>query len=495
MNTPTNGSHYIQGAFIEGQGACLTSTDPVYLTTVWEGHHATEAEIIQAYESAKNALPAWSSLDAAQRAHYLIAFSNIVSKKRDELTLLIAQETGKPLWEAATEVSAVIGKTAISIDAYQKRCQETRTDSPDESACLRYKPYGVTAVLGAFNFPAHLSNGHIVPALLSGNTLLYKPSELTPAVAAFIMRCWHETGIPKGVINCLQGGAETGAHLLKLPLKGVYFTGSFATGQRIHQAFADRPDVILALEMGGNNPLILGEISNVEAAVYQTIVSAFITAGQRCTCARRLFIPDNSQGDVFLKQLIQATQTLLVGAYDAKPPVFMGSVIRHAHALAHIKKADALLAQGATALLPLALLKEKTGLLSPALFDMSKATDILDEELFAPLLQIYRYTRFEDAISGANHTRYGLAAGLLSDNKTQYELFYRHIQAGLINWNRPTTGASSRLPFGGVGSSGNHRPSAYFACDYTAYPVASLEHTQLTLPAQLLPGINTHAPL
>jgi succinylglutamic semialdehyde dehydrogenase len=135
------------------------------------------------------------------------------------------------------------------------------------------------------------------------------------------------------------------------------------------------------------------------------------------------------------------------------------------------------------------LLAEYTGLLSPGIMDMTRVTTPPDEELFAPFVQIYRYSHFEEAIELANQTRYGLAAGLLSDSEDHYRFFYQKIRAGLINWNRPTTGAASSLPFGGVGCSGNHRPSAYFAADYCSYPIASMEQPVLSAPAQLLPGI------
>jgi succinylglutamic semialdehyde dehydrogenase len=347
----------------------------------------------------------------------------------------------------------------------------------------------VIVVLGAFNFPAHLSNGHIVPALLAGNTVLYKPSEQTPAVAEFIMDCWHQSGIPAGVINCVQGDASCGSALLAHNIQGVYFTGSYATGLRIHQQFSGRPEVILALEMGGNNPLVIDEVSDIDAGVYQTILSSFMTSGQRCTCARRVMIPDSSFGDEFINRLIRATQALKVAPFDSTPEPFMGPVISYTQALKHVHSQKTLIESGGHALLAMNILAEYTGLLSPGIIDMTQATKTPDEEIFAPLMQVHRYTHFEQAIELANKTKYGLSAGLLSDNKAHYELFYQNIRAGLINWNRPTTGAASNLPFGGVGCSGNHRPSAYFAADYCAYPIASMEQPQLSRPNQLLPGI------
>ncbi|MDI9818412.1 MULTISPECIES: succinylglutamate-semialdehyde dehydrogenase [unclassified Legionella] len=481
--------HYIDGCWVHGEGEAFESRNPADGSSIWQGYHATEEEVTAACEAAHLALPYWSSLDFSTRSDYLLHFAGEIEAKRQELAYLIALETGKPLWEAHTEVSAVIGKVSLSIQAYQERNAQKQTQTPEANACLRYKPHGVVAVLGAFNFPAHLSNGHIVPALLAGNTVVYKPSELTPAVAQFIMQCWHESGLPKGVINCVQGGSDCGKILLSSDIQGVYFTGSYPTGKKIHQSFSGKPEVILALEMGGNNPLIVDNVKNVNAAVYHTLLSTMITSGQRCTCARRVFIPDTTAGDEFLSQFIEACKRIKIASFTSQPEPFMGPVIGPEHALMHLKAQQKLILMGGKALLTMTLITENTGFLSPGIIDMTEVANAPDEEIFAPLTQIYRYKYFEEALVMANNTRYGLAAGLLSDNLKHYQQFYQTIHAGLVNWNRPTTGASSSLPFGGVGCSGNHRPSAYFAADYCTYPIASLEQAALTTPAQLLPGI------
>ncbi len=480
---------YINGQWISGTGATLDSINPSYGSLFWQGVSATEQEITAASHAAHQALNSWSALDFVQRASYTQKFAQQVEKSRDQLAYLIALETGKPLWEAHTEVSAVVGKINLSIQAYHERTESKISEAPEANACLRFKPHGVVAILGAFNFPAHLSNGHIVPALLAGNTILYKPSDLTPAVAEFIMQCWHDSGLPPGVINCLQGDAACGKILLSQDIQGVYFTGSYQTGLRIHQQFSNKPEVILALEMGGNNPLVVDKVDDLTAAVYHTLLSTLITSGQRCTCARRVIIPDSVQGDEFLKQFIKACDSVKVGPFDQQPEPFMGPIIGHKQALKHLQTQQQLIESGGKPLLSMSLLAENTGLLSPGIIDMTYYSNPPDEEIFAPLVQIYRYSHFEQAIELANQTRYGLAAGLLSNDEQHYHQFYQKIRAGLINWNRPTTGAPSSLPFGGVGLSGNHRPSAYFAADYCSYPVASMEQTHLTKPAQILPGI------
>lgn len=484
-----NTGHYINGQWITGTGETLVSVNPADGSPIWQGHCANRDEVAMASSAAHQALPAWSSLKPEERMAFLHAFSRKVSEKKDELTRLISLENGKPLWEAATEVSTVIGKIDLSIKAWQERCPTQHGTSSDADTVLRYKPQGVVAVLGPFNFPAHLSNGHIVPALLAGNTIIYKPSELTPAVAALIMHCWHDSGLPKGVLNCVQGAGKTGQLLLSTDLQGVFFTGSYTTGKRIHQQFSEKPEVILALEMGGNNPLIIDETVDCEAAVYQTLISSLISSGQRCTAARRVFIPRNSHGDRLQTMLVEAIRQIKVSDAREQPEPFMGPVISHQQALNLLRSQQDLQDLGGKSLLSMRLLKDNTGLLSPGLVDMSKAANIPDEEIFGPLIQLFRYDEFEQAINMANQTRYGLSASLFSNNHERYQLFYQTIRAGLINWNRPTTGAASHLPFGGVGRSGNHRPSAFFAADYCAYPVASLEKTSLLKPENLMPGM------
>lgn len=490
MSIILTGQHYIDGRWQEYGERILQSTDPVANLLLWEGMHANKEAVRHAQQSAEKAWYNWSTLEYRERKTYLENFAIEVEKKKSLLAEVISKETGKPFWESQTEVAAVIGKVKLSIQAYEERNAEMSYPNADATAALRYKSLGVVTVLGAFNFPAHLSNGHIVPALLAGNTVLYKPSEFAPAVAEVIMDCWHNSGIPAGVINCLQGDAAVGQYLLEADIKAVYFTGSHDTGKHIHRHFSERPEVMLALEMGGNNPLVIDSIDDISAGVYNTILSTMITAGQRCTAARRLLIANNAAGDAFLKAYIKACQQLRVGAYNQTPEPFMGSVISAQHAKHHLLAQQALLDDGGEALLPMRLLQENTALLSPGIVDMSHATHLQDKEIFAPLVQVFRYDHFDEAIAMANQTRYGLVAGLFSNNETNYQKFYQHIRAGLINWNRPTTGAASNLPFGGIGYSGNYRPSAYFAADYCSYPVASMENKLLTKPAQLLPGID-----
>lgn len=483
---------YIAGQWQTGAGATFQSLNPADGTIVWQGASASSQQVAEAIQSARVAFPEWSNRPLEQRLSIIERFAELVQNHREELARWISLETGKPFWETLTEVTAMVGKVDISRQAYHERTGVKHTDMPGAQAVLRHRPHGVVAVFGPYNFPAHLPNGHIVPALIAGNTVVFKPSELTPAVADYVLQLWHQAGLPKGVINLLQGEKETGIALANHDdIDGLFFTGSPAVGHHLHQQFAEHPGKILALEMGGNNPLLVSEQTNdIKAVVYEIIQSAFLSAGQRCTCARRLLLPKGAHGDAILEQLISATEAILVDRFDADPQPFMGPVVSAQAADSLLHSYQTLLDLGATALLTMQRGPQHTGFVSPAILDASSILEQLpDQEYFGPLLTVIRYDDLEQAMAIANRTRFGLSAGMLSDDRSEYEWFLRHSRAGIINWNRQTTGAASSAPFGGTGASGNHRASAYYAADYCAYPVASIEVETLSMPQTLPNGI------
>ena len=484
-------TQYIAGQWLEGQGEPLQSLNPYSQAVIWSGRAASAAQVETAVQAARAAFPAWARRSLEQRIGILEQFAATLKGHADEMAKLIGEETGKPLWESATEVTSMVNKVAISIQSYRERTGEKSGPLADATAVLRHKPHGVVAVFGPYNFPGHLPNGHIVPALLAGNCVLFKPSELTPKVAEFTVKCWIEAGLPAGVLNLLQGARETGVALAANPgIDGLLFTGSSGTGNLLHQQFAGRPEKILALEMGGNNPLVVEQVEDSEAAVYTIIQSAFISAGQRCTCARRLLVPEGAWGDDLLARLVAVASAIKVGAYNEQPAPFMGTLISMPAARHLLKAQDDLQASGARVLLAMTQPIETAALLTPGIIDVTAIARRIDEEFFGPLLQVIRYNGFDAAIAEANNTRFGLAAGLLSDSPERYRQFLLESRAGIVNWNKQLTGAASSAPFGGIGASGNHRASAYYAADYCSYPVASLESEKLTLPATLTPGVS-----
>ena len=485
-----NSTLLINGQWVAGNSESMTSANPVSQDVFWQGNAAGIDQVDAAVDAARNAFPAWRRTSLDDRMALVRRFAELLGENKELLAECIGKETGKPLWESATEIGAMMGKIEISIKAYQERTGQHESDVAAGHAVLRHKPHGVVAVFGPYNFPGHLPNGHIVPALLAGNTVVFKPSELTPMVAEETLKLWIKAGLPDGVINLVQGAKDTGIALAGHPdINGLFFTGSSATGHLLHKQFAGAPGKILALEMGGNNPLIVHNPENLDAAVHHTVFSAFVSAGQRCTCARRLFVPTGEQGDRFLDRLVEVTKNIQVGDYDAENQPFMGSLISLPAADAMLKAQEHLQSLGGKSLIEVTRLREGTALLSPGIIDVSDIEQLPDEEYFGPLLSVIRYDRFEDALAGANNTNFGLSAGLLADDAELYERFLDEIQAGIVNWNKPLTGASSAAPFGGIGASGNHRASAYYAADYCAYPMASLEDETLSVPGSLSPGL------
>jgi succinylglutamic semialdehyde dehydrogenase len=484
-------SHFIGGSWIAGGGPPLMSTDPTTLEETWSGRAATAPEVDMAVAAAR-AAGIWANTPLASRVAALHAVAEQYQQRKEELARAICRETGKPRWEALSEVDAMIAKIAISVEAHERRTSPTsETSTGGITLATRYKPHGVVAVFGPFNMPGHLPNGHLVPAVLAGNTAVFKPSEHGPLVGQAMIEAWEAAGIPPGVVNLVQGGPQTGQDLAANPgIDGVFFTGSAAVGLAIRRALADRPRTILALEMGGNNPLIVHDCADLDGAAYLTIQSAFITAGQRCSCARRLIVPVGPQGDAFIERLIGMIGRIRVGFPLDMPEPFIGPVISAAGATRLLNAQAQLVRRGGQVLVEMKSSPRSTALLSPGLIDVTAVSPRDDEELFGPILQLIRVPNFDAAIHEANNTRYGLTAGLLSDRRELYDRFYRDVRAGVVNWNRQLTGSSSRLPFGGIGLSGNHRPSAYFAADYCAYPVAAMESERVTLPAQLPPGIS-----
>ena len=454
----------------------IISYEPATGAELWRGKLGDVDETVM---RARRAWPQWAAQPLAQRIELMRRFVNEVRKEQDPFAELIAKETGKPLWEARNEVEAVIAKVEISIRAYAERTGQRKLDSALQgTAAVRHKPHGVMAVLGPFNFPAHLPNGHIVPALIAGNAVVFKPSEKTPAVGEFLLKCFHKAGISAAVVQLLVGGPEEGKALVAHEgVDGVLFTGSAQAGIAINRKLAANPGKIVALEMGGNNPLVLWDTPKITDAAVLIVQSAFTTAGQRCTAARRLIVKA-SLYEPAIEEVKRLIGRIIVGAPFEEPAPFMGPVIDMQAADQLTESFLYLLSNGGKALSHMKRPRDGLPFVSPGLIDTTAMKERPDVELFGPLLQVIRVDDFDQAIAEANNTRFGLAASLIGGNPQEYNRFWANIRAGIVNWNRPTSGASSSAPFGGVGYSGNHRPAAFYAADYCAYPVASTEMEQ-----------------
>jgi len=450
------------------------STCPATGATLWEGAATDAAGVAAALEKARAAFANWSIVPLAERVALVRAYAAELERDQEGLACAIAQETGKPLWEGRQEVASMIAKVEVSIRAQEERAGTRAQALAFGQAVLRHRPHGVMAVLGPYNFPGHLPNGHIVPALLAGDTVIFKPSEETPLVGEMMGKAWARAGLPEGVMTVVQGGRDTGAALIAGEIDGLLFTGSAAAGAHFRRLFVDRPNVILALELGGNNPLIAWD-GDPAAAASIIVQSAFITAGQRCSCARRLIVPEGERGDRIAAAVAALANRIGIGQWDEEPESTIGPLISADAADKARAAVESLIGLGTKVVLPFEKLAGRSdAFVTPAILDVT-GLDVPDAEIFAPVLQLIRVRDFDAAIAAANHTAFGLSAGLISDDEQLWMRYADRARAGIVNWNRPTTGAAATMPFGGLGASGNHRPSAYYAADYCAYPVGSFE--------------------
>ena len=437
------------------------------------------AAVGRAVAAARRALPHWSALSLDQRRPFLEKWREAALARGEELARLITREMGKTLAESRLEAKSVAEKVSITLeDGVLARTRDFALDlGPGKTGRCVFRPHGVMAVIGPFNFPAHLPNGHIIPALAMGNSVVFKPSEKTPAVGALLAAIARDAGLPDGVFSVVQGGGATAAQLVSHDgIDGVLFTGSWPVGRSITQANLERPGRMLALEMGGMSAAIICEDAHLKQAVLECVRSAFATTGQRCTCTRRVIV-HRSVAPRVIRAIGTMASTLLAGDGDSTDPVFMGPLVSEEARERVLRTQAALAKAGAQILVPAMKLDRPGFFLTAGVVQVERFQSGPQEEaeVFGPLLQVAVADDDDDALEQANATQFGLAASVFTSSEAKFRRMAQCLRAGCVNWNTGTAGASSRLPFGGVGRSGNHRPAAAFAADYCAYPVAQME--------------------
>ena len=480
--------NFINGEWVKSNGEMFYSYSPVNDEILWTGNYGEEKDVEQAVKCAKEAFSSWSLLDIEERIKYLTRFKEVVEGKKEELAECISREVGKPYWEALTEVGGIIGKLEPCVEAYNLRNKTIeRVQNDGSKSITRFKPHGVVGVIGPYNFPAHMPNGHIISGLLAGNTIILKPSEKAPLVSEKIMECWKETGIPDGVINMVQGDKKVCELICQnKDVRGIFFTGSKQAGENIERICMHKK--MCVLEMGGNSPYIVWDTSNIDSAVITIIQSSFITSGQRCSTARRLIIPNNDFGSAFLKRLVEVSKNIKVG--NPKDEVYMGPLKSKEFVDNILNKQEELINKGGVVLLESKKLSLGECYITPGIIDVTNVDEKIDEEIIGPFLQVTRVNSFEEAIIKANDSCYGLAAGLITEDKSLYNLFESKIEAGIIALNKQLTGASKYAPFGGIKDSGNYRPSGFLSADYSVYSTASVEIEQVPDNIKIPTGIN-----
>lgn len=448
---------------------------------------ADAAAIADAVARAREAFPAWRDAGFDARAEVLRRFADCAAQRADELAALISREVGKARWDARAEAGLLAPKVAVTL---AEGMDYVAPLSPAPGQRGSYRPRGVLAVYGPFNFPAHLPNGHIVPALATGNTVVFKPSELSPAVGDWMAQRWREAGLPEGVLEVVQGGPDTGKALAAHEdVDGILFTGSYATGRALREATLDQPSKLLALELGGNNAVIVCDDADLDLAVAESALSIAVTTGQRCTCAGRLFV-DRRILESFTEKLVRVLSSLCVGPPD-EPGVFMGPLVSLA---AHEKLERARAFASAAGGKRLAI--EQPDLPPPytgaGLVRYASARQqhpCQREEIFGPEAALYPVDDLDEAIEATNDSEYGLAASVMTRDRSRYEHCVGRVKTGILNWNKGTVGASGKLPFGGTGKSGNDRPAGVTATLYCTVAQAHLENEAGFDPESLPPGM------
>jgi succinylglutamic semialdehyde dehydrogenase len=485
-------ANYIDGQFVALPGETIVSRDPSDASRIiWCG--AQDASHINAaVAAARAAMPGWSATPQRDRIALLKRWADVTTRRASDIAGLITDEMGKTLTESLAEARLLADKVAITLDAVSlNRVSDYEVPlSAVRKGVCRFKPHGVMAVIGPFNFPAHLPNGHFVPALLMGNTVVFKPSEKTPAVGQLLAEMMDEIGAPPGVFNVLHGAGDIAARLVDHDdIDGILFTGSWPIGRKILEANLDRPGRMIALEMGGNSASVVMNDAHLKQAVIENVRSAFATTGQRCTCTRRIIV-QRGVADRFIKAFCKTTSTLTIGPGRSDNAVSMGPLVSRAGVDAALDFQRRLVGQGGRTLVQSTAMPSPGNghFITPGVVEVDGFSVQHDCEVFGPIVQIAVIDTLEQAIEQANATRYGLAASIFTASRETFETFFGCCRSGCINWNTGTAGASGKLPFGGIGNSGNHRPAGAFSVDYCAYPVANMieASSDVTIPPGML---------
>ena len=454
----------------------IRSIAPATGELIWESPPSDVALQIRRVE---RSWTAWAGMPTSYRVETIRRFANGVRSEEATLSALVANETGRPLWHARQEVAGLFDRIEKSIQAYSERTGQRQVEGAlGARSALRHKPLGIIAVITPHVMPARIPVDHIIPALLAGNGILFKPSEKTPATAEMLVQLLHEAGLIEDLVQCVIGGPAAGEALVADPrIHGICFTGSTQTGLAIMRENAHRPDRVLALEMSGNNPIIAWDTPDLASAAALITQSAFDASGQHCLSARRLIVRETLH-EALVGEVKALADRLIIGAPDSDPAPFMGPVIDLEAADGLTESFLKLMSNGGRPIKHMQRPFDGLPFVTPAIIDVTAMSERPDVELFGPLLQVISVNSFDEAIAEANSSQFGLGATLIGGTPEQYDRFWANMRAGVINWNRPSFTLAPNAPVGGLGLAGNQRPGGYYAADHCAYPVASSETLQ-----------------
>lgn len=474
--------NYSKGRFIAvRKGRSLFSEDPGDLDCPVGRVRSDSRAVDSAVKAARKAFSPWQETPFSKRLACIRRYQGLLKKRRRDLAWVISRETGKPWTEALNEVQSMIAKVDFTLrQAMPLVAERTVSIKRREKAVVRHRPRGVVAVIGPFNVPGHLPNGQMIPALLTGNTVVFKPSEFTPFVGQIMAECFHGAGIPPGVFNLVQGDGRVGARLVSHPgVDAVFFTGSVPTGRQIQKICMASPEKFLALEMGGKNAALIFPDAPLEWTVQQVLHGAFSTSGQRCSSTSRILL-HRSVSRRFLNLFLKGVRSLRVGYFTEDPA--MGPLVnaaafkRYFHAQSKARKSGFVsLHEGQAVALP-----RRGYYVGPSVHlwknrHPPKARGYWDEELFVPDVAIALASSEEQMVQMNNASRYGLIASVFTRSKERFRRLATRLQNGVVHWNRSTAMTPGQVPFGGIKASGNHWPAGISVVQACTYPVSSVE--------------------
>ena len=444
---------------------------------------STREEMKEAIAAAKSAFPGWRETPAPARGKILFKAARIMEEKKEELARLLTREEGKALKDSLGEAQRAINITEFMGGEARRLNGETLTSElPKNFAYTIRQPLGVVGAITPWNFPVAIPVWKIAPALVYGNTVVFKPATITPLTAMKIVEIFESAGLPAGVLNLVMGsGRETGDELVQNPaVHGLSFTGSNEVGTALYACGAQRLKKVQC-EMGGKNPVVILADADLQLAMESTLAGAFASTGQRCTATSRVVIEEKI-ADVFLEKLVERAKKYSVGN-GLDPGVEMGPAVDESQMDTDLKyiemgKKEAKLLCGGERLSGAKY--DKAWFVSPTIFDHVRPESALSQdEIFGPVLSVVRVKDFDEALHVANSVRFGLSSSIYSTDSNKIFEFVDKIETGMTHVNSPTVGGEAHVPFGGAkDSSVGPREVGHAAIEfYTDTKIVYIDYT------------------
>ncbi len=488
---------YIGGQFIRAQtpDGEIEKWSPGDIKDHIIGLEYSYDHVIAACSEAKKASSIWSKKSKEDRFSYIYRFKALLSDYSSILAQTISRETGKPLWETTQELQSCPERIDRLLNSIYKQVEMRVPEgfSGDQKGSITYHPRGVMAIICSFNSPVRLGSYSLLTALATGNSVVYKPSEHTPLVGQILAEMFQKIELPVGVFNMVQGEGEVGRKLaLNEDVDGVLFFGSYEVGYRIKQETVSHHWKHLGLQMGGKNSVLIHKDADIDKAVYETVVGAYLSSGQRCTSTSRVFVADEI-ADKFIDSFYKASKRIKIGHWSED--VFMGPLISADAVEKYIRFQEIAKREGCESLMrgKALSLNTKGHYVTPSINlveKFNKKSVYQTSEIFAPNVAVYRFKNWDDVVSSVNDTGYGLTVSIFSKNQAELERAIQDLKVGWVNFNRRTTQTTERLPFGGVGKSGNFQPSGLFTVFICSYPKSIYQEDTALDHENVLPGID-----